>query len=159
MLSRTRLYTLLHSSVKRKAEQQLDADTFLFEFAEHVVNNPTIAKAFFSTLSVNDIGNLQRSSPIFRHILIDAAKQGLPFLKLDRNQSISLWNKKFIIDGVNLLPIIHTLDLSGTSVTDVSALGNVHTLNLRRTNVSNEDIDKYLKNVKVLTLPNGKKRQ
>src|SRR5208282_3557439 len=43
------------------------------------------------------------------------------------------WTK---VTDVSALGKVHTLDLYGTQVTDVSALGNVHTLNLSHTKVT-----------------------
>ena len=40
------------------------------------------------------------------------------------------------ITDVSMLGNVHTLNLCGTKVTDVSMLGNVHTLNLRYTQVT-----------------------
>ena len=69
------------------------------------------------------------SDPVFRH-------------KLDRLYTRK--NKVFIsvhlcwttITDVSALGKVHTLELFGTLVSDVSALGNVHKLGLRKTNVT-----------------------
>jgi hypothetical protein len=69
--------------------------------------------------------------------------------------NLNLWGCKGVTD-VSALGNVHTLYLGCCNrVTDVSALGNVYTLDLSYTEVTDEDIKKYLSKVKNLTLPNG----
>ena len=56
------------------------------------------------------------------------------------------------MEDVSALGNVHTLNLAHTEVVDVSALGNVHTLDLTGTAV--DDVS-ALGGVSVLTLPSG----
>ena len=88
----------------------------------------------FSYLSFHDKWELAQTSKYYYEI----------FKTFDHSEIVELDNKKFDINDLNQINeyvqyfrnIKFELDLSGTNVSDVSALGNLHTLNLSHTEIS-----------------------
>ena len=56
-------------------------------------------------------------------------------VQLGQVNSLNLWNCKNVTD-VSSLGQVHSLNLSETNITDVSSLGQVHSLNLSETNIT-----------------------
>ena len=84
-------------------------------------------------LSVEEVGQLRKVCKDFRHVGFN--QYLTKHWKLTRNQSRALYYSPLAKELLGPDTAIHTLDLSGTKVIDVSMCGNVYSLSLRWTDV------------------------